>query len=667
MCGFAGIIDFDRGTAEQPLRLAAAHMASTVRHRGPDDSGVWIDPVAGIALGHRRLAILDLSPAGHQPMTSASGRYVIVYNGEIYNHQELRREVDSCANGSFAFRGRSDTEVMLAAFERWGVPLTLSRLNGMFAFALWDRRDRRLYLGRDRMGEKPLYYGWVGKTFLFGSELKALKAHPFFIAQINRDALALYMRHSCIPAPHSIFRGVYKLPPGTLLTLDSNADGNAKPVPYWSLEKVARDGGRAILPYPEAESLKMLESLLREAVRIRMVADVPLGVFLSGGIDSCIVAALMQTQSGRPVRTFSIGLHESDYNEAHYAAEVARYLGTDHTELYVTHDDALAVIPLLPEIYDEPFADSSQIPTLLLSRMARQQVTVALSGDGGDELFGGYNRHVWSAGIWRTLGRLPKAARRAVASVINEVSRERWDSLFQVFEPALPKRVKHRMPGYKLHKLASILPAADLESAHLALVSHWANPGSIAIGAQEPYTLLTTASDGASLSALTERMMLLDALTYLPDDILTKLDRASMAVGLEARVPLLDHRVVEFAWRIPLSMKVRNRQGKWIMRQLLNRHVPPRLIDRPKSGFGVPLNTWLRGPLRDWAEALLDERRIRSEGFFKSQPIREKWDEFLSGRGAWEYHLWDVLMFQAWLSEQRQSQAQMAASFAAVS
>ena len=634
-----------------------------LRHRGPDDAGVWSDAAAGIALAHSRLSIIDPSAAAHQPMVSESGRYVITYNGEIYNASDLAVELGQSRMRVAGFRGHSDTEVMLACVERWGMESSLERWNGMFAFALWDRKVRTLFLARDRLGEKPLYYGWFGKTFLFGSELKALQANPVFEAEINRDALALYLRHSCVPAPHSIFRGVYKLPPGTLLTLDTTAEGKGEPVPYWSLVKTAQEGSRAPLECSEAESLERLEALLMEAVSSRMVADVPLGTFLSGGIDSSLVTALMQGQSDRPVRTFSIGLHESEYNEAHYAAEVAHHLGTDHTELYVTHDDALAVIPLLPTIYDEPFADSSQIPTFLLSRMARQHVTVALSGDGGDELFGGYNRHVWSSRIRKTLGWLPNTARSVAASMINRVSPERWDSFFQAFESVLPKLAKHRMPGYKLHKLASILPSTDIESTYLELASHWANPESVVIGVQESNPLLTKTGAGANLPSFAEEMMLSDTLTYLPDDILTKLDRASMAVSLEARVPLLDHRVVEFASRIPVSMKIRNGQGKWIMRQLLNRYVPSRLIDRPKSGFGIPLDTWLRGPLRVWAEALLDERRIRSDGFFNPKPIRDRWEEFLSGRGAWQYHLWDVLMFQAWFSAQRPSHEQMSGSF----
>lgn len=667
MCGIAGCIALNCDVPAEALAASARAMANTLRHRGPNDAGVWIDASAGIALGHRRLSIVDLSDAGHQPMVSESGRYVITYNGEIYNAPELSVELQQSRERRVWFRGHSDTEVMLACVERWGVESSLKRWNGMFAFALWDRKERVLYLARDRFGEKPLYYGWTGRTFLFGSELKALQVHPSFAPEINRDALALYLRHSCVPAPHSIFRGVCKLPPGTLLTLGSTTERDAKLVSYWALGNASEEQRRAPLPRSEAENRETLEDLLRDAVRIRMVADVPLGAFLSGGIDSSIVTALMQAQSDRPVRTFSIGLHDPDYNEAHFAAEVARHLGTEHTELYVTHDDALAVMPLLPTIYDEPFADSSQIPTFLLSQMARQHVTVALSGDGGDELFGGYNRHVWSARLVKALGWLPRRTRQVAASMIGVVGPERWDSLFRALEPILPKQAKHRMPGYKLHKLASILPGIELESIYLELISHWAQPESVVIGAQEPRTALARGGDGVSLEAFTEQMMFFDTLFYLPNDILTKLDGATMNVSLEARVPLLDHRVAEFASRLPISMKVHKGEGKWILRQLLNRHVPPRWTDRPKSGFSVPLNLWLRGPLRDWAEALLDERRIRSDGFFNPQPIREKWQEFLTGRGAWQYHLWDVLMFQAWFSAQQESQTQTADSFAAVS
>jgi asparagine synthase (glutamine-hydrolysing) len=667
MCGFAGFIDFRCQTSGEELRERALRMARSLLHRGPDDEGIWIDAAVGIALGHRRLSILDLSSAGHQPMLSETGRYVIVYNGEIYNFQELKTELGHSAKDRPSFRGHSDTEVMLACFERWGIKDSLVRMNGMFAFALWDRQERTLYLSRDRMGEKPLYYGWTGETLLFGSELKALQAHPSFTAGINRDALSLYLRYGCVPSPHSIFQGVYKLPPGTLLTLDSNCRRDTKLALYWSLRKVAEEGTNAPLQCSEAEMLENLEDLLKEAVKIRMVADVPLGAFLSGGIDSSTVAALMQAESNRPVRTFSIGLHESDYNEAHHAAAVARHLGTDHTELYVTPDDALAVIPLMPTIYDEPFADSSQIPTFLLSRMARQHVTVALSGDAGDELFGGYNRHVWSARVWRAIAWLPRKARHTAGVAITRIDPQGWDSIFRVLRHFLPSQARQRTPGNKLHKLAGILSCSDPEEMYLRLVSHWSNPGSVPIGFQEPNTLLTGGGDWAKLPTVIHQMLFLDALTYLPNDILVKVDRASMAVGLEARVPLLDHRVVEFAWRIPVSAKIRDKQGKWALRQILGRYVPAQLIDRPKSGFGIPLGAWLRGPLRDWAESLLDERRLKIEGFFDPGPVREKWAEHLSGKASWEHHLWDVLMFQAWFSTQRQSETELATSVFAAS
>jgi len=667
MCGIAGFLDFTRQNPSELLRTTVKRMGDTLRHRGPDDVGTWVDAYAGIALAHRRLSILDVSPAGQQPMLSGSGRFVIVYNGEIYNFQELREELEKSNSTPPRFRGHSDTEVLLACFDCWGIEPTLPRLNGMFAFALWDRQDRILYLGRDRLGEKPVYYGSSGKIFLFGSELKALRAHPDFRAEINRDAVALYLRYNCIPTPHSIYRGVYKLPPGTLLAVNSETPPDTVPISYWSVRKAVEAGIVEPFRGSVVEVLEQLEALLRDAVKIRMVADVPLGTFLSGGIDSSTVVALMQCQSPRPVKTFTIGLCETAYNEANDARAVAEHLGTEHTELYVTPKEALAVIQRLPVMFDEPFADSSQIPTFLVSQLARRHVTVSLSGDGGDEVFGGYNRHVWSARIWRALGWLPKKARWAAASMINRISPQSWDSFFEIFEPFLPEQAKHRTPGYKLHKLAAILRLTDFKSTYLESVSHWANPGSIVIGAQEPGTLLTTAGACANLSALTEQMMFLDTLTYLPDDILTKVDRASMANSLEARVPMLDHRVVEFAWRIPISMKVRNGQGKWILRQLLYRYVPSRLINRPKSGFGVPLDIWLRGPLRDWAESLLDERRIRSDGFFNPEPIRKKWAEHLSGAATWQDQLWGVLMFQAWCSTQQQSQTEMSTSVVAAS
>ncbi len=627
------------------MQRVVQQMSQTLLHRGPDDGGIWVDAEAGIALGHRRLSILDLSPEGHQPMHSASSRYVIVFNGEIYNFLELRQELKSLGH---RFRGHSDTEVMLASFSQWGVERAVGRFNGMFAFALWDRQEQVLHLSRDRLGEKPLYYGCIGQTFFFGSELKALKAHPRFQAEINRDALALYVRHNCIPAPYSIYQGIYKLPPGTILTW--KGFGELIPMPYWSVQEAAEKGVANPFDGSEADAVAKLEALLQEAVALRMVADVPLGAFLSGGIDSSTVVALMQAQSSQPVKTFSIGFYEDSYNEAKDAKAVAQHLGCDHTELYVTPEEAIAVIPKLPTLYDEPFADSSQIPTFLVSQLARQHVTVTLSGDGGDELFAGYNRHFWGRSIWQKVGWVPRSVRQAGAHALTTLSPQTWDKLFFGFGSLLPSQIKQRQPGYKLHKLAEILAVDSPDSMYRGLVSHWKEPESLVLGSIEPPTTLTDPKKWARLRDFTQRMIFLDTVTYLPDDILTKVDRASMGVSLEARVPYLDHRLVEFAWQIPLEMKIRNGQGKWLLRQVLYKYVPQNLIERPKMGFGIPIDEWLRGSLRDWAEDLLDEKRLREEGFFNPQPIREKWTEHLSGDRNWQYYLWNILMFQAWIS-----------------
>lgn len=647
MCGLAGIFCTNNSIKGDTL-LA---MAYAIRHRGPDHSGVWFDAEAGIGLAHSRLSILDLSPSGHQPMMSVSRRFVIVFNGEIYNHLQLRN-----ALGEACWRGHSDTETLLAGFEVWGVEATLKKAVGMFAIALWDRAERVLTIARDRLGEKPLYYGWQGDAFLFGSELKALKAHPAFRCEINRDALALFMRHNVIPAPYSIYQDIHKLPPGTYLTLRAG-ERDAKPKTYWSARKVAEAGQREPFTGSDKEAREALDVVLRQAVAGQMMADVPLGAFLSGGVDSSTVVALMQAQSSRPVKTFTIGFHEAGYNEAEHAKAVARHLGTEHTELYVTPEQAMAVIPRLPTLYDEPFADSSQIPTFLVSQLARQHVTVSLSGDCGDELFGGYNRYFWGRDIWKRIGWMPSGMRVLVGKMLEGVPPQRWDGIFARLGPLLPSQFRQRTPGDKLHKLAEILGARQPEEMYQGLVSHWKDPEALVIGGHEPPTVLTDRNQWADLEDFSHRMMYLDTMTYLPDDILAKVDRASMGVSLESRVPLLDHRVVEFAWCLPLSMKIRNGQGKWILRQVLYKYVPKELIERPKMGFGVPIDSWLRGPLREWAENLLDAGRLRREGYFNPEPIRVKWLEHLSGKRNWQYHLWDVLMFQAWLENQNNESA----------
>ena len=645
MCGITGFWNPSQQLTSDLLEAIARQMSNTLLHRGPDDGGTWVDAETGIALGHRRLSILDLSPEGHQPMLSANGRYAITFNGEIYNFLDLRKQLEQRGN---RFRGHSDTEVMLAAFSEWGVEAAVKQFNGMFAFALWDRQERVLYLRRDRLGEKPLYYGWLGKTFLFGSELKALKAHPNFQTEINRDALALHLCYNHIPTPYSIYRGIYKLPSACILTV-TLSDTLSQPVPYWSAKAAAEFGIANPFTGSETEAIAQLDSLLRNAVSLRMMADVPLGAFLSGGIDSSTVVALMQAQSSQPVKTFSIGFYEDSYNEAEQAKVVAEHLGTDHTELYVTPEEAIAVIPKLPSLYDEPFADSSQIPTFLVAQLARQKVTVSLSGDGGDEVFAGYNRYFWGRSIWQKIGWMPKTIRQLGAQALTSSSPQTWDSLFSRFQAVLPGQFQQRLPGDKIHKLAEVLAVPNAETFYKNLASLWKNPSALVLNSSEPPTALSDSQYWLNLPDFAYQMMYLDTITYLPDYILVKVDRASMGVSLEARIPLLDHRVVEFAWRVPLGLKIRNGKSKWLLRQVLYQYVPPSLIERPKMGFSVPIDTWLRGALRDWAEELLDENRLHQEGFFNPQPIRQKWEEHLSGTRNWQHHLWDVIMFQAWL------------------
>jgi len=644
MCGLTGFWQQGGCSHDEAVTLVR-RMTDTLVHRGPDDFGEWVDEAVGIALGHRRLSILDLSPAGHQPMVSASGRYVIAYNGEIYNHIELRQDLEA-QGAAPPWRGHSDTETLLAAVEAWGIQQTLQRCVGMFAIALWDRQDRILTLARDRLGEKPLYYGWQQGVFLFGSELKALRAHPAFVGEIERDALALFFRYNYIPAPYSIYEDVFKLPPGTYLEIAGTQ--STQPIPYWSFADSVAKGQAHPFSDSETDAVNELERLLQQAVAGQMLADVPLGAFLSGGIDSSTVVALMQAQSKQPVRTFTIGFHEGEYNEAKHAKTVAQYLGTDHTELYVTPQEAMGVIPRLPELYDEPFADSSQIPTFLVAQLARQHVTVSLSGDGGDELFGGYNRYFLVDRLWRRIGWMPKGLRTSLSSLLTALPPKYWNHLFSVFSHLLPRRYRYANPGDKLHKLAEVLNAAEPEAIYYALVSHWKTPSSLVLGTTEPPTVLTQEQPWLQGADFRHRMMALDTLSYLPDDILVKVDRVAMGVSLETRVPLLDHRLVEFAWQLPVGLKIRNGQGKWLLRQVLYRYVPQELIERPKMGFGVPIDHWLRGELRDWAEDLLNEHRLREAGYLNPQPVRQLWDEHLSGRRNWQFHLWDVLMWQAW-------------------
>jgi asparagine synthase (glutamine-hydrolysing) len=639
MCGIVGA--WREGV---DLRPALVRARDRLRHRGPDDDGLWVDLPAGLVFGHTRLAIQDLSQAGHQPMASACGRYRMVFNGEIYNHLELRARLESQH-----WRGHSDSETLMACFRAWGMERTLTTAVGMFALAVFDTETRTLYLARDRFGEKPLYYGYVGRAFAFASELKALRTLPGFDATVDRVALQLYMQCSYVPSPRSIYAGVRKLTPGTWLELTAQAAATGvwpEPKPYWSAAKVAIAGERDPHDVGDAEAIDGLERVLGDAVRGQMISDVPLGAFLSGGIDSSSIVALMQSHASRPVRTFSIGFGESDFDESRQARRVAEHLGTDHTELIVRPEDALALVPSMPHIYDEPFADPSQLPTCLVASLARRHVTVALSGDGGDELFGGYNRHFLAARNWPRIAHLPRTLRRGLASGLRSISSANWDRLAAVPRLMSPARHRVRRVGEKLHKIADVLACDDGQTLYWRLVNHsW----------EEPLVSGYRRSDPGPhphwhpLSELAHQMMLADAVTYLPDDILVKVDRAAMAVGLETRVPMLDHRVFEYAWRLPMHMKVRGGVGKWLLRELLCRYVPKQLVERPKMGFAVPLYAWLRGPLRDWAEGLIEESRLRSEGYLDVGLVRSRWQEQLSGRHNWQYQLWNVLMFEAWL------------------
>ncbi|MXP44396.1 asparagine synthase (glutamine-hydrolyzing) [Altererythrobacter sediminis] len=639
MCGFVGFLRPSGLSAD--AEALTASMAARIRHRGPDDYGYWGDAEAGIAFGHRRLSIIDLSQAGHQPMLSASGRFVIAYNGEIYNFQELRAELEA-VGAAPAWRGHSDTEVLLAAIDHWGIAATLPRLNGMFAFALWDRKLRRLVLARDRIGEKPLYYGKAGNDLLFGSELKALSVYPSFERKVSHDALHLFLRHNYIPGPMSIWDGIAKLEPGHWLDWAPGEDLVSQP--YWSMaDMVASAKANPITDLSRAS--EDLEELLADAIRIRMEADVPLGAFLSGGIDSSLIVALMQSQSRRPVKTFTIGYSEKGYDEAPYARKIAQHLGTDHHEMYISPDDGLKAISRLASVWDEPFSDSSQIPTLLVSELTRQHVTVSLSGDAGDEIFGGYHRYFIGMQIWGLSSALPYPLRNGMARLANSrIAGHLMNGLSAVAPPLRKRLLADRLP-----KVAAILSERSEMSFYRNLVSHHTMPQDILVDQAIPSKNAFDAD--LPFTDFRETMMYLDTLTYLPDDILTKVDRASMAASLESRVPFLDPRVMEFAWRLPMKAKISGGVGKRILREILYRHVPKELIERPKMGFAVPIDHWLRHELRDWAEALLDEKRLREEGFFKPEVVRKMWDEHQSGQYRRHYLLWDILMFQTWMDE----------------
>jgi len=629
-------------------------MSHSMHRRGPDDQGSWVDASAGLALGHRRLSIMDLSAEGHQPMASQCGRYQLILNGEIYNYRLLRDELDK-ENAGVIWRGHSDTEVLVAAIAHWGLEVAVKKCIGMFAFALWDMKERLLHLVRDRMGIKPLYYGRADGLFIFGSELKPFRHHPDFKREIDRNSLALLLRHNFIPAPFSIYKNVYKLPPGTILTISSkemSAGKPAEPVNYWALNEVVAQGLADPHSGSEEEISQGLENLLRDSVKLRMISDVPLGAFLSGGVDSSLIVALMQELGDRPVQTFTIGFSESEYNEAYDAKAVARHLGTNHTELYVSPKQAMEVIDKLPQLYDEPFADSSQIPMYLVSELTRKNVTVSLSGDGGDELFGGYNRYAWGQWAWSRIKRRPLWARKLAANGISSLSPRSWDKLFQTFDFLLPNSYKVRSPGYKLQKFAELLEKNNPKELYSVMISHWKEAPTLVKGVFNFPDIVESGSQWDHISDFRHQMMYMDSLFSLPDDILTKVDRASMGVSLEARVPLLDHRVVEYAWQIPDRINFGEGTNKRLLRKILYKYVPSDLIERPKMGFGVPIDEWLRGPLRDWAENLLSEQRLSQEGFFNPIPIRQKWKEHLSGKRNWQYSLWSILMFQGWLDNE---------------
>ena len=652
MCGIAGLW-LPSGNAET-LGRQVLSMTRSLAHRGPDGEGIWVDAGSGLGLGHRRLAIIDLTEAGTQPMRSSSGRYTIVFNGEIYNFRALRHELELLGHH---FRGHSDTETILAAIESWGVESALRRFVGMFAFALWDIEGHELTLARDRAGKKPLYFCLAHDRLYFGSELVSLQALEGLELEIDRQAVGQFLRYGYVPGPRSIYCNVSKLRAGTVVRVRRDSAGRLahREAVFWSVNETYREARASRRDLSFADASLELESLLEDAVRLRLESDVPLGAFLSGGIDSSVVVALMQRLGSQPVRTFTIGFHEGGYDEAKHAAEVARYLGTDHTELYVEPREVLDLVPRMAHVFDEPFADSSQMPTLLVAQLARRQVTVALSGDGGDEVFGGYRRYQRFVRWWQLVSRISPAARPAIAATLDGASRLPLGPLWAAVGRLVPGDPGSVTPAQQLAKVAALLRQSGMDNAYERQLAHWEDPAAVAPGSQAPWwdPLGQDPGDGASVERCFERMMELDFGHYLPDDILVKVDRTSMSVGLEARAPLLDHRILEFAARLPVSHRVQVGEGKLLLKDVAYRIVPRPLLERPKQGFGVPLAQWLRGPLRDWAESLLDERTLVAAGLVEPAPIRQLWKSHLAGHRDWSALLWDVLMLQSWHDQHR--------------
>ena len=642
MCGIVGLLSSASlpSGSDDILR----NMCDQIQKRGPDSVGYWKDESRAVAFGHRRLAILDLSVNGHQPMRSPSGRYVITYNGEVYNFPELRDQLETFG---FSFKGGSDTEVILAAIDHWGLEKTLESLNGMFAFGLWDNEKNELSLARDRLGIKPLYYGWVNQNFVFASDVRPFRQVPEFKGEIDRQSLNLYLRYNSVPAPHTIYRDVYKLRPGHILTVQPRRSKEIAIRSFWTMSEVISNGRRQPFQGSFDEAVSSLETLMLDSVRMQSLADVPVGAFLSGGIDSTSVVALMQASRTSPVKTFTIGFDDQMYDESKFAAEISRHLRTDHTEFRVSEKVLLDTVPLMPDLYQEPFADSSQIPTFIVSKLARSKVTVCLSGDGGDEAFLGYNRYNWASQIWKRAQVVPGGFRKTIGSCLDVVPPRAWDLGMSAASTILPARYRQKTVGYKMQKVASVLKASSALDAYLRMTSYWADPQSLTNEPNEPSIIPKTPIVGEL--SFPEQMAYFDFENYLPNDILTKVDRATMGVSLEARVPLLDHKIVEFAWTLPLSYKLDSGQGKRILRQVVYKHVPKEMLDRPKAGFGIPIDSWLRGPLRDWAESFLSPETLRRDGFLNPGPIRQKWDEHLSGKRNWHEAIWNVLMFQAWL------------------